>query len=69
MSPIHIKYIQCPIFYIYHINCGVIQRFPALRKAVTIHVKKILYFLTCVDIANQLLTLHSPLASHGQVDE
>ena len=26
--------------YIYHINCGVIQGFPALRKAVTTHVKK-----------------------------
>ena len=25
---------------IYHINCGVIQRFPALKKAVTTHVKK-----------------------------
>ena len=25
---------------IYHINCGVIQGFPALRKAVTTHVKK-----------------------------
>ena len=24
----------------YHINCGVIQGFPALRKAVTTHVKK-----------------------------
>ena len=24
----------------YHINCGVIQEFPALRKAVTTHVKK-----------------------------
>ena len=26
--------------YISHINCGVIQGFPALRKAVTTHVKK-----------------------------
>ena len=26
--------------YIYHINCGVIQGFPALRKAVTTQVKK-----------------------------
>ena len=28
------------LFSIYHINCGVIQGFPALRKAVTTHVKK-----------------------------
>ena len=35
---------------IYHINCGVIQGFPALRKAAT-H-EKISYFFTCVDIAN-----------------
>ena len=53
---------------IYHINCGVIQGFPALRKAVTTHVKN-MYFFTCVDIANQLLTRHSPLAPLGQVDE
>ena len=36
----------------YHVNCGVIQGFPALRKAVTTHVKKISYFSTCVDIPN-----------------
>ena len=46
---------------IYHINCGVIHGFLALRKAVTT-------FFTCVDIANQLLTRHSPLAPPGQVD-
>ena len=40
--------------------------FPALRKAVTTHVKK---YDTFVDIANQLLTCHTPLASLGQVDE
>ena len=27
------------------------------------------YFFTCVDLANQLLTHHSPLALLGQVDE
>ena len=27
------------------------------------------FFFTCVDIANQLLTRHSPLAPLGQVDE
>ena len=30
---------------------------------------KISYFFTCVDIVNQLLTRHSPLAPIGQVDE
>ena len=30
---------------------------------------KISYLFTCVDIANQLLTRHSPLAPLGQVDE
>ena len=29
----------------YHINCGVIQGFPAKRKAVTTHVKKYRIFL------------------------
>ena len=53
----------------YHINCGVVQGFPALRKAVTTHVKKYRIFSTCVDIANQLLTRHSLLAPLGQVDE
>ena len=52
----------------YHINCGVIQRFPALRIAVTTHVKRYRIF-SRVDIANQLLTRHSPLAPLGQVDE
>ena len=28
------------VTFFYHINCGVIQGFPALRKAVTTHVKK-----------------------------
>ena len=31
--------------------------------------EKISFFFTCVDIANQLLTRHSPLAPLGQVDE
>ena len=38
---------------IYHINCCVMQGFLALRKAITTR-EKILYFFTCVDIANQL---------------
>ena len=52
----------------YYINCGVIQGFPALRRAETIYVKKYRIFHV-VDIANQLLTRHSPLASLGQVDK
>ena len=52
----------------YHTNCGSIQGFPTLRKAVTTHVEKYDIF-SCVDIANQLLTRHSPLAPLGQVDE
>ena len=54
--------------YIYHINCSVIQGFPALRKAVKTR-EKISFFFTCVDIANQLLIRHSPLVPLGQVDE
>ena len=39
-------------------------------KAVTdTHVEKYRIFSTCVDIVNQLLTRHSPLAPLGQVDE
>ena len=34
--------------YIYHINYGVIQGFPALRKAVTTHVKKDPFFHVCL---------------------
>ena len=52
----------------YHINCGVIQGFPALRRAETTYVKKYRIFHG-VEIANQLLTRHSPLASLGQVDK
>ena len=32
----------------YHINYGAIQGFPALRKAITTHMKKISYFFKCV---------------------
>ena len=53
----------------YHISCGVIQGFPALRETVTAQVKNIVFFFTCVDIANQLLKRYSPLAPLGQVDE
>ena len=52
----------------YHGN-SVIQGFPALRKAVTTHLKKYVIFYTCVDIANQLLTRRLPLAPLGQVYE
>ena len=48
---------------------GVAQGFLALRKAVTIHVKKYDIFSRVFDIANQLQTRHSPFAPLGQVDE
>ena len=47
---------------VYHTNHGVIQGFPALRKAVTTYVKKFRIFSLLFDIANQLLTHHSPFA-------
>ena len=57
------------VIWYYHINYGVIQGFPALRKAVTTHVKKYDIFSRVFDIANQLLTRHLPFAPLGQVDE
>ena len=54
---------------LYHINYSVIQGFPALRKAVTTHVKNYDIFSRVFDIANQLLTRHSPFAPLGQVDK
>ena len=51
------------------INCGVTQGFSSLRKAVTTHVKKNTVFLQVCDVANQLLTRHSPFAPLGHVDE
>ena len=50
-------------------NYGVIQDFPVLRKAVTTHVKEYDIFSRPLDIANQLLTRHSPFAPLLQVDE
>ena len=59
-----------PLFkIIYHVNYGVRQGFPVLRKAVIIDVKKYDVFSPVFDIANQLLTRHSPFAPLGQVDE
>ena len=52
-----------------HINYGVIQGFPALRRAVTTDVKKYRIFSRVFDITNQLLTRHSPFAPLGQVNE
>ena len=40
---------------LYHINCGVIQGFPALGKAITTRVKKLDVFHV-FNIVNQLLT-------------
>ena len=53
---------------VYQIKCGVSQGFPALRKAVTAHVKNHDNCLRVFDIANQLLTRHSPFAPFGQVE-
>ena len=47
---------------------GVIKGFPVMRKAVTTHAKKNRIFSRVFDIANQLLTRHSPFAPLGQVD-
>ena len=57
------------LFSIRHINNSVIQGFPSLRKAVTTHENKYDIFSRVFDIANQILTRHSPLASLGQADE
>ena len=58
-----------PLFkIIYHVNYGVRQGFPALRKAVITDVKKYDVFSRVFDIADQLLTRHSPFAPLGQVD-
>ena len=54
---------------IYHINYGVLQGFPALRKAVTTHSKRYCIFSRVYNIANQLLTRHSPFAPLGLVNE
>ena len=51
------------------INCGVKQGFLGPEKSRNNTREKLSYFFTCVDIANQLLTRHSPLAPLGQVDE
>ena len=54
---------------LYLINYDVIQGFLALRKAVTPHEKKYDIFSRVFNIANQLLTRHSPSAPLGQVDD
>ena len=46
------------------------QASPGLRKAVTTQVKKNWDIFSCVfDIANQILTPHSPFTPLGQFDE
>ena len=40
LAPITSYVMSIQIKAFHHINCGVIQGFPAPRKAVTIHVKK-----------------------------
>ena len=54
---------------IYHINYGVIQGFPAMRKAVIRHVEKYDIFSHVFYIANQLLIRHSLFAPLDQVVE
>ena len=53
----------------FHINYGVTRGFLTLRKAVTTHVKKYNIFSRVSNIANQLVTRHSPFAPLGQVDD
>ena len=53
----------------YHTNYGVVQGFPALRKAVTTLVKKIRYFFTCVWYRQSAAERHTPFTPLGQVDE
>ena len=78
-SKICLNWSLCPLFEprnitnisltsFHHVNCGVIQGFRALRKAITMH-EKISYFSCMHDITNQLLTRHSPFAPLGQGDE
>ena len=64
-----ISHLIVPITKYYHIKYGVIQGFPAPRKTVTTHVMKYVFFSREFDIANQLLTRHSPFAPLGQVIE
>ena len=54
---------------VYHINYGVLQGFPALRKAVTTYLKRYRIFSRVYDTANQLLTRHPPFAPFGQEDK
>ena len=69
LAPITSYVMSIQIKAFHHINCGVLQGFPAPRKSRNNTCEKISYFFTSVDIANQLLTRHSPLAPLGQVDE
>ena len=46
--------------YFYCINCSAIHGFPILRKALSTQVKNTI-ISRVFDIANQLLTRHSPL--------
>ena len=64
----HVKWFYGQSERAYYLNYF-IKGFPALRKAVTTHVKKYDIFSRVFDIANQLLTHHTPFAPLGQVDE
>ena len=55
------------IFLSYKLRCYTRISSPVKSRSNT--REKISYLFTCVDIANQLLTRHSPSAPHVQVDE
>ena len=64
----HIYARPCIILYLSHkLRCY--TRISGPKKSRNNIREKISYFFTCVDIAKQLLTRHSPLAPLGQVDE
>ena len=50
---------------IYYLNCGIIQGFPALKKGVATHVKKI----TIIVLLFRQSSVDTSLAFSGQVDK
>ena len=56
------------VILIYKINCGVKKGISGPEKSRNNTRQKIVFF-TCIDIANKLLTRHSPLTPLDQVDE
>ena len=62
----HDCYLKSCVKTVYHINYGVMQKFPTLRKAVTTHMKKYHTVSPVFDITNQLLTRYLLFTSLGQ---